>query len=412
MHRLVHGRIGEPGGQRRVVLRREVLQLDVRRVVVPRWVAVDRRGSREGDAERVPGAPAPGATDLHPDAYAGGERSQEGRHPAGGEHPGVDVEALLGLGLDGRQGGVEPLPQDPELQRVEDLVHLVAVPLAEPELGGVDVQRYVPDQLGEPAVAHHRGDPGPQVVPDLALDLIDVVDQVRHVAVLLDELGGGLLPQPGDAGQVVAGVAAQRCELGVLRRRQAVLLLDRVRGHPAHVRHPAAVVEHGDPLVDELEGIPVAGDDQDVHAVGGGLGGEGRDDVVGLETLSADDRDPQGVEHLADERHLSLEVGWRLGPAGLVVGVRLGAEGRSGDVEGDRDVGGLLVPQHVDEHRGEAVDGVGRLAGRGREVLDRQGEEGPVGQRVAVEQEQPRAGRDRVCCRGGHGAESRRRPAR
>ena len=52
---------------------------------------------------------------------------------------------------------------------------------------------------------------------------------------------------------------------------------------------------------------------------------------------------------------------------------------------------GLLVAQRVDQHRGEAVDGVGGLAGRRREVLHRQRVEGPVGQRVAVEEQQGRA---------------------
>ena len=54
-----------------------------------------------------------------------------------------------------------------------------------------------------------------------------------------------------------------------------------------------------------------------------------------------------------------------VGAVGLVLGVRLGAEGLAGDVEGDRDVRGLLVAQQVDQHRGEAVDRVGGLPGRG-----------------------------------------------
>ena len=65
---------------------------------------------------------------------------------------------------------------------------------------------------------------------------------------------------------------------------------------------------------------------------------------------------------------------------------------------------GLLVAQRVDQHRGEAVDRVGRLAGGGREVLHRQREERPVGQRVTVEQQQPRRRRGRQRRAGaGHG---------
>src|SRR5262249_52036152 len=47
--------------------------------------------------------------------------------------------------------------------------------------------------------------------------------------------------------------------------------------------------------------------------------------------------------------------------------------------------------------RGEAVYGIGRLAGRGGEVLDRQREKRPVGEGVAVQQEQPAL---LACCRG------------
>ena len=55
---------------------------------------------------------------------------------------------------------------------------------------------------------------------------------------------------------------------------------------------------------------------------------------------------------------------------------------------GDRDVGRDLVAQHVDQHRGEAVDGVGVLPRGGGEVLHREGEERPVGQGVAVQQQE------------------------
>ena len=164
-----------------------------------------------------------------------------------------------------------------------------------------NLERHVPHQLGQLPVADHRGDARAQVVADLALHLVDVVDQASDVAVLLDQLGRGLLPEPGDAGQVVRRVAAQGRELRVLRRGQAVLLLHRSRRHPAHVADAAGVVEHGDPLVDELEGVAVTGDDQHVHAVGGRLRGKGRQHVVGFVALGANHRDPQRVEHLADQ---------------------------------------------------------------------------------------------------------------
>jgi hypothetical protein len=51
-------------------------------------------------------------------------------------------------------------------------------------------------------------------------------------------------------------------------------------------------------------------------------------------------------------------------------------------------VRGLLVAQHVDEHRREPEDSIGVLPGGGRKVLDREGEEGTVGDGMAVDQQQ------------------------
>ena len=170
---------------------------------------------------------------------------------------------------------------------------------------------------------------------------------------------------------------------------QAVALLDRRRGHPLHLRDAAHRVDDRGAVADELEGVAVARADQHLEVVGHRLGGQGADDVVGLEADLLDERHPEGVEHLLDQGDLALELVGRLGAVGLVVGVLLGAEGRPGDVERHREVGRLLVAQDVDQHRREAVDRVGVLPGRGGEVLHRQRVEGAVGQGVTVQQEQP-----------------------
>jgi hypothetical protein len=101
--------------------------------------------------------------------------------------------------------------------------------------------------------------------------------------------------------------------------------------------------------------------------------------------------DTERVEHLEDQAELAAEVGRGLPAVGLVLDVRLVPEGRLAAVERHRDVGRLLVAQDVDEHGGEPVHGVRRLARGGREVLGRQGEERPVGERVPVEQQQAAA---------------------
>ncbi len=108
--------------------------------------------------------------------------------------------------------------------------------------------------------------------------------------------------------------------------------------------------------------------------------------------------DPQRAQHVLDQLDLPPEQLRRRRPVGLVLREALRAERLPGDVEGHGDVRRPLVAQRVDQHRREPVHRVRRLAGRRREVLHRQGVERPVRQRVAIQQQQARAGG----LRGGH----------
>jgi hypothetical protein len=143
-------------------------------------------------------------------------------------------------------------------------------------------------------------------------------------------------------------------------------------------------------LVHELERVPVAGADDDLHALRAGLAGQRADDVVRLVPRQLDHRDLQRGQHLLDQADLALERRRGLRPVRLVLPVLLGPEGLPGHVEGHHDVRRLLVAQHVYQHRGEAEHGVGRLAGGGREVLHRQGEERPVRQGMSVQEQHAR----------------------
>ena len=196
-------------------------------------------------------------------------------------------------------------------------------------------------------------------------------------------------PTPGTAGQVVAGLPHQRGQLRIARRGWRSTS---PRPPPGVIRArsetPLPRIEHGDVVGHQLERVPVAGADQHVEAGRLGLGRERPDHVVGLEPRLLDEGDVEGVEHLLDQVELALELVRGLGAVGLVLGVDLGSERLPGHVEGHREMGRRLVAQHVDQHRGEAEDAVGVLAGLGGEVLHRQREERPVRDRVAVDQQQ------------------------
>src|SRR3546814_3969531 len=93
-----------------------------------------------------------------------------------------------------------------------------------------------------------------QVVADDPGDLVGVVEEGVEGAVLREPLHRGLLADLGDAREVVAGLADERGDLGVLSRWQAVLLHDCGRVVPLELRHALDVgVQQRHIVGDELD---------------------------------------------------------------------------------------------------------------------------------------------------------------
>ncbi len=129
----------------------------------------------------------------------------------------------------------------------------------------------------------------------------------------VEEAGGGPLPDAGHAGQAVARIAAQDGQVGVARTVDAVLGAEGGPVEGGEGAHSLDRVEDADAarVVDELEEVPVAGDDVDRP---GGAVGEGADDVVGLVVRGAEPGDADRVENVEDDGYLRGEgVGHGLG---------------------------------------------------------------------------------------------------
>ena len=343
------------------------------------------------------------------DRLAGGHPGQPGGQLALGQPAGVDLEpGVHRAGVD--RGREQPLAQRVELQGVEQAVDLGPVPGAHAQVAHPDGQGHVVAQPHQLLVAEHVLAVGEQVLLELAPLLVGVGHHLLGGAVGLDQLGGGLVADPGDPGQVVGGVAAQGGHVDVASRRHAVAFLDGGLVVDGGVGDAAPGHHHPDLglVVDELQVVPVPGDDQHRQPLLPGLLDQGGDQVVGLVPGDLDHRDPQGGQHLPDQRHLGAEVVGG-GPAvGLVAVVDVVAVGGPAQVEADRDPVRREVAEQLDQHGGEAVDDVGQLPG-GRLQVAGQGEEGPVGEAVPVQQDQRgRGGR----FGGGHAAESINRSRR
>ncbi len=275
-----------------------------------------------------------------------------------------------------------------ELELVEQHADLFSIPGALAQVGGREVDLDVGPQPGHLAVEEDTVAGVAEVLALLGRQLVEVLVDALEVSVRGDELRRGLLADAGNAGEVVARVTPERGVVGILRGGDAPGPLDDACLVVEHViGDAAAVVEHLDVgVTNQLVRVAVAGDDHGVDPLAGGLLGEGGDDVVGLDPLDLEHRDLEGVEDLVNQRHLGREDVRRLLTAGLVVGVHVVPERRRPGVEGDGDVVGLLVAEHLDEHRREPVDGV-RDRPRPRREVGRQGVEGPERKRVAVEEE-------------------------
>jgi hypothetical protein len=198
-----------------------------------------------------------------------------------------------------------------------------------------------------------------------------------------DQIPRPLLADARNALDIVDGVAHQREHVDHLGRPDPELLLYSGGVVP---RALVARVVDADAVADELEEILVAGDDRHPEPRRGRLHRQRADHIVSLESLGGEDRHPHRLAGLVHPGNLLPQIVGHRGAVGLVVGGELGAERRGRQVERRGDVLRPMIGQELPEHRDEAVDGVGRLAGRAGQPPD--GVIRPVHLVAAVDQEQ------------------------
>ena len=396
---LAHG-----GHQRRV--RGVAVEGDVQARVLTHQRDPDGRAERAGHGHLAAGQQGR-ALDVHVDAEQGaGLRGEEGTHVLGRRRLG---ELGGGLDLGGRRVLAHPLaehlehalPDAVELQRVEQLLHGLALGHLEPHRLEPDRQVEVAHEGVEAAVAAHVLEMLAQRLPLLARDLVRVRQHAVEVPVLLQPFRGEPGADAGHAGQVVRGLADEGRELGVLGGGDPVLGQDGVRVHRRDVGDALLGVEHRGALGDELERVPVTGDDDGLPPRLLGARGQCGHDVVGLVALQRERGDAQGLHDLHGQLDLARELRGRLGAAGLVLRVLLGAERGPGEVERHGHVRGPLLPDHGQEHGGEAIHGVRVLARVRGEVLGGQRVERAERHRVPVQDQQPLWGLWGRICRHG-----------
>ena len=227
----------------------------------------------------------------------------------------------------------------------------------------------------------------------LGRHLVDAGEETVQATELADEPGCRLLPHAGDARDVVTGIALERLVIDHLVRPQTEALID--PGDVVHDRvlDARACRHQPDPRRDELEHVEIDRDDRRLE-VGPAveLPGDRADDVVRLVALHLVHRDAKRLDDLADLRELVAEVVRHLRAGRLVLGVGLVAEGRTRQVEGDREVVRLEILEAAQDDAGEPEGAVDEVALRGRQRRKR--EVAAIDEPVAVEQHEAFGGHD------------------
>ena len=197
-----------------------------------------------------------------------------------------------------------------------------------------------------------------RLTPLRLLDLAGALEQRFEIAVLGDQLRGGLDADAGHARHIVGGIAGQRLNLDHFFRRHAEFF-DHLGNADTAVLHG---VEHRHLVGNELHQILVRRHDGRGRAALAGLAGVSGDQVVGLEAALLQAGQIEGADRLSDQRELRDQIVRRRRPVRLVVGIELVAEGYFRLVEHDgemaRPVVGRHVAQQLPQHVAEAEHGI------------------------------------------------------
>ena len=293
--------------------------------------------------------------------------------------------ALLGALAGHRR---QALDERPELVLAEQPHDRVAVVVAEAGRLQVDLDGQVADDRREVLAHADLVHVLAQLVAELGRrDLVEAGQERIEVAELADQLGGGLLADPGHARDVVGRVALERLVVDHLVGAEPEALVDLRDVVHDRVLDARPGRHQPDPRRDQLEHVEVDGDDRRLEVVVRvELLDDRPDDVVRLVAGHLVDRDAERLDHLADLGELVAQVVGHARPGRLVLGVLLVAEGLAGQVERDRDVVGLEVGQAAQDDAREAEDAVHEVALGRRQ--GREGEVSAVDEPVAVEQHQ------------------------
>ena len=210
----------------------------------------------------------------------------------------------------------------------------------------------------------------PEVVTNLAPNVVGVGHQVVQITVLSQPFDGGFGATLGHARNIVHGVTHQGEVVHHLLWGNTELVLHTLTVH-AGFGHG---VDQGDMVADQLGHILVTGGNDHIHALAGGFRGQGANDIVRLHVGDNQQWQPHGADNLVDGGDLLAQVFRHRRTVGLVLLVQVVAEGLALGIEHHHHLGAREVLLQPSQHADHAFDGPGGVA-----LTGGQGGQGMVG---------------------------------
>ena len=205
--------------------------------------------------------------------------------------------------------------------------------------------------------------PALQLFPELGPDggILKMLIHPVQASEFLQQFPRGLGTHPGHAGDVVGGIPHQGLQVNQFLRLESVLCPE-----PFFIVHGRVGLAglgdhqlHMDVFIDQLQTVPVAGDNDALPALFRADSPYGADHVIGLPALAFVDGDVHGPEHILHNGHLHGKLLGHSLPGGLVAVEAQMAEGGPMEVKGHAYRLGLLLLLHPLQNVQEAVDRMG-----------------------------------------------------
>ena len=207
-----------------------------------------------------------------------------------------------------------------------------------------------------------------ELCAELFLQLVQMCIDAVQRAVVEQQLRGRLRADARDARNVVGAVTHQRLQVDQMDGIKAIFLPEagRVIVDGNGLRHLGRDKLDRHVLVDELQRIPVAGDDHAVPVFAPALPADRADDVVSFPTLTGENGDAHGAQHVLHDRHLHGQLLRHRVARGLIAVIGQMAERGRFEIECNAQCVRLLVIAELFENIQKAIDGVCKQAVPGR----------------------------------------------